>query len=368
MIGYDRRFLSKEAAQWVAEVLAAGGIRVWFLHRSAPTPLIMHTVKDENLYCGIEITASHNPAAYDGIKLMDDFMRKVKALVGKFEGKYGHSIKISVRIIPDIQTCLDYGMNVMQWVKEGLVDMIILTGRFESNDTNMPINLWKTLLDGYGVELIAGLDMPIRPDPWHDAIAPNIETFTACAANAYEQDAHGIYFFNFFHVNVHDPFDKNMELCFDPNMNYGSKPIYWTVINTLGDPAQVEKMNRHYIVTYKDMQPLWYRYCMGGQQLPQTVWKQGGFKIHTGHIPSGSKVTFRFAIKDDEHLDPPPRVYMNSEACKYIGTVKDERLDKNTLMCYEVPESAFKSVACSFIIVEKTITVTYVDMLVEVSN
>ena len=70
IIGYDRRFLSTEAAKWVAEVLAAGGIKVWFLKRSAPTPLIMHTVLDEKLYYGIEITASHNPSAYNGIKLI----------------------------------------------------------------------------------------------------------------------------------------------------------------------------------------------------------------------------------------------------------------------------------------------------------
>ena len=70
IIGYDRRFLSENAAMWVAEVLAKGGIKVWFLNRSAPTPLIMHTVKDKNLYYGIEITASHNPANYNGIKLI----------------------------------------------------------------------------------------------------------------------------------------------------------------------------------------------------------------------------------------------------------------------------------------------------------
>ncbi len=70
IIGYDRRFLSENAARWVAEVLAKGGIHVWFLHRSAPTPLIMHTVKDEKLYFGIEITASHNPSNYNGIKLI----------------------------------------------------------------------------------------------------------------------------------------------------------------------------------------------------------------------------------------------------------------------------------------------------------
>lgn len=69
IIGYDRRFLSQNAAKWVAQVLAEGGITVWFLNRSAPTPLIMHTVKDKNLYFGIEITASHNPSNYNGIKL-----------------------------------------------------------------------------------------------------------------------------------------------------------------------------------------------------------------------------------------------------------------------------------------------------------
>lgn len=72
IIGYDRRFLSVNAAKWVAEVLAEGGIEVWFLNRSAPTPLIMHTVKDKNLHFGIEITASHNPANYNGIKLIVD--------------------------------------------------------------------------------------------------------------------------------------------------------------------------------------------------------------------------------------------------------------------------------------------------------
>ena len=72
VIGYDRRFLSDSAAKWVAEVLAAGGINVWFLHRSAPTPLVMHTVKSKELYFGIEITASHNPANYNGIKLIVD--------------------------------------------------------------------------------------------------------------------------------------------------------------------------------------------------------------------------------------------------------------------------------------------------------
>mgnify|MGYP001770271142 FL=1 len=41
VIGFDRRFLSAEAATWMAEVLAANGIHVWFMQRSVPTPLVM---------------------------------------------------------------------------------------------------------------------------------------------------------------------------------------------------------------------------------------------------------------------------------------------------------------------------------------
>ncbi|MBQ4119556.1 MAG: phosphoglucomutase/phosphomannomutase family protein [Clostridia bacterium] len=70
IVGYDRRFLSNSAAKWVAEVLAAGGFTVWFMNRSVPTPMVMHTVKKKDLHYGVEITASHNPAEYNGIKLI----------------------------------------------------------------------------------------------------------------------------------------------------------------------------------------------------------------------------------------------------------------------------------------------------------
>lgn len=72
IIGYDRRFLSETAAKWVAEVLAYNNITVLLMERSAPTPLVMHTVKKKEYYFGIEITASHNPASYNGIKLFTE--------------------------------------------------------------------------------------------------------------------------------------------------------------------------------------------------------------------------------------------------------------------------------------------------------
>ena len=68
-LGYDRRFLSKESMFWAAEVLAGYGFRPFVINRSSPTPLIMFTVKQMGLPYGMAITASHNPAIYNGIKI-----------------------------------------------------------------------------------------------------------------------------------------------------------------------------------------------------------------------------------------------------------------------------------------------------------
>ena len=69
VIGYDRRFLAKEAMQWAAEVFAAGGIQSLLINKSSPTPLVMfYTMKHELSY-GMMVTASHNPAIYNGIKV-----------------------------------------------------------------------------------------------------------------------------------------------------------------------------------------------------------------------------------------------------------------------------------------------------------
>lgn len=69
VIGYDRRFLSKEAVIWACQILGKEGIHVQFVNRSAPTPLLMFYVMKHELDYGMMVTASHNPAIYNGIKV-----------------------------------------------------------------------------------------------------------------------------------------------------------------------------------------------------------------------------------------------------------------------------------------------------------
>ncbi len=69
VMGYDRRFLSKETVKWSCEVFAAEGIVCHFVNRSVPTPLVMHHVMKHGYPYGMMVTASHNPSLYNGIKV-----------------------------------------------------------------------------------------------------------------------------------------------------------------------------------------------------------------------------------------------------------------------------------------------------------
>ena len=69
VMGYDRRFLSRETVIWSCEVLAAEGIVTYFVRRSVPTPLVMNHVMKHDFSYGMMVTASHNPSLYNGIKV-----------------------------------------------------------------------------------------------------------------------------------------------------------------------------------------------------------------------------------------------------------------------------------------------------------
>ncbi|MFA6142566.1 MAG: phosphoglucomutase/phosphomannomutase family protein [Candidatus Omnitrophota bacterium] len=68
VVGYDTRFLSEKYAELIACVLAANGIKTILSDRPTPTPSVSFTIKDRGLFGGVMVTASHNPARYNGIK------------------------------------------------------------------------------------------------------------------------------------------------------------------------------------------------------------------------------------------------------------------------------------------------------------
>ena len=72
VIGYDTRFASEDFAATAAEVIAGNGIKVHLCSQPAPTPVISYIVTPTQSAGAIIITASHNPAIWNGFKYKDN--------------------------------------------------------------------------------------------------------------------------------------------------------------------------------------------------------------------------------------------------------------------------------------------------------
>ncbi len=68
ILGYDTRFLGREFSLAAAEVLTKAGLSPILCDRDTPTPVIAHTIRQRKAIGGINMTASHNPAEYQGLK------------------------------------------------------------------------------------------------------------------------------------------------------------------------------------------------------------------------------------------------------------------------------------------------------------
>lgn len=70
-IAYDSRIKSDVFARCAAEVLAGNGIKVYIYPELVPTPMLSYAVRYYKCSSGIILTASHNPAKYNGYKCYD---------------------------------------------------------------------------------------------------------------------------------------------------------------------------------------------------------------------------------------------------------------------------------------------------------
>ena len=68
-IAYDSRHQSPEFGLEVAKVLGNNGIRSYLFSEIQSTPLLSFAVRELNTFSGVVITASHNPAEYNGLKV-----------------------------------------------------------------------------------------------------------------------------------------------------------------------------------------------------------------------------------------------------------------------------------------------------------
>jgi phosphomannomutase len=103
VVGFDRRFLSREFASLVAETLKAAGFRVVLSNAPTPSQTISFTAWRRKLLGGVVVTASHNPAKYNGLKFkawyggsgLPEMYAAIAAALGSSSPREGGSIEES---------------------------------------------------------------------------------------------------------------------------------------------------------------------------------------------------------------------------------------------------------------------------------
>ncbi|MET2848766.1 phosphoglucomutase/phosphomannomutase family protein [Vibrio owensii] len=125
VIGYDRRFLSDKAGRWFAEVLAANGIVVSFIDKFVPTPIVMFKAKEMGCTYSACITASHNPADYNGIKVFIEGGRDADEIITeKIESQIATLTTQDVKSVDFEQAVEDKLIEIINPMNE-FVDSII---------------------------------------------------------------------------------------------------------------------------------------------------------------------------------------------------------------------------------------------------
>lgn len=148
----DTRHGSEEFVRRTAEVLAANGIKSYLFERVEPTPALSFAVRELGCSAGVNITASHNPAIYNGYKVYgsDGCQITVAAaeaiqaainLVDCFEGVDG---------IPFDRAM---GEGLIQWTPEAVLDRYIdKTLRVSTGEDCSGLRIVYTPLHGVGLE------------------------------------------------------------------------------------------------------------------------------------------------------------------------------------------------------------------------
>jgi len=255
-----------------------------------------------------------------GVAIINDFMRTVKQAVDAAAHKRGHAIALSVRLPHSPITALKLGFDVMTWMKEGLIDLVIPTPRWETTDTDMSLDFWKRLTEPYGVALAGGVELGIRPTPTALPLTQTIETLAGNAAVIFAGGADKVYFFNLMDA----PIDNAQSRPDVPDFDYApcSPKNYPTLLHQFGSLEAVSKLPRRHVVTFHDIEAVGIKKCAmlpvraGEDKVHQPV------RIENGRITAAQTVTLIIAARADRELTEKDfSVFVNSAPVNYLGKV-----------------------------------------------
>lgn len=153
VIAYDSRNNGKQFAQTAAEVLAGNGIFVHLFPRLTPTPLLSFAVRELHCEAGICITASHNPAQYNGYKVYGSDGCQVTVDAVEIQKKIDLvDVLGGAKYLP-----FDQARNLIDFVPEWVFDRFVAAVSKQAmpdEESRTPLHVVYTPLNGAGRECI----------------------------------------------------------------------------------------------------------------------------------------------------------------------------------------------------------------------
>lgn len=151
-IAYDSRIKSELFARTAASVFAANGIKVYIYKELMPTPMLSYAVRKLGCNAGVVITASHNPAKYNGYKAYGPD----GCQLGLDAAEYVLSIMNKVDIFDDVKS-VDFetavNENKIEFIKENVIEdylNCVLACRVEPNADVKSLKVIYSPLHGTG--------------------------------------------------------------------------------------------------------------------------------------------------------------------------------------------------------------------------
>lgn len=248
----------------------------------------------------------------EGVTILTGFMSDVRRLMDEWEIKRGHKISLGARIPSTPEKARAMGMDAVEWARQGLINTLTITPFFSTIDTDMPIEIWKQLLDGTGVTLAAGFEILLSPYPAYTSPNPesifktrhtnSLETARGYAASALDRGADCIYLFNY----------MDSQTAMDDLHNYP------TLLRELATLETLDGKSRRHVITYTDT---WATGEAPAYLLPSTC-EAGGwneFRIHTGPAPASGDVYLILGIESGSVAKDTIEVYVNGKAVTFDG-------------------------------------------------
>lgn len=213
---------------------------------------------------------------------MTDFIRDIHAVVEEAEVKFGHEIKLMLRLGRSIEHNMVFGFDVKTIVQEKLVDALVPSPRWDYSDTSMPIEEWKALA-GDDIAVFIGVEQNRYNTQVMDKLKLNSDVITTrdyvkgYSAGFFDQGADGVYFNNFFQLG-------------------SVGPSIWGLTRD-----EMTQGVRRFTLTGQDLAPIGYE---SYQPLPVDLKSDGmSITVYMGEIRPTEKVSLLICMNKDKIND-----------------------------------------------------------------